>query len=323
MNLQNIIGQTSLIPHLLNLVETGAIGHAYAFSGPSGMGKETIARAFATHLFCQTTPLEPCGSCKGCKMLAAGSHPDFHIVQPDTEKDTIVIDQIRHMQSQLQIKPLYGKKVILILEADKMNEAAQNCLLKTLEEPPAESLLMMTTIRFDKLLPTVQSRSIRLDLHRYHKMDMLQILKGQGMDGEKQPFCINYADGIPGRAVSLLSSATLSDTREKALATLPGSHHAALALDGLSVLLSNDRQRFSEAIDILMTIYRDMMILREGASDGLINDDKRDMISGAVLSSAAEWPMKRILLLDDWKRRLEENMNYQLCVDGLIAVLGN
>lgn len=322
MLLNRIIGQEPLKDRLRHLLESGGVGHAYVFSGPDGTGRRTVAEAFATHLLCGVSPAAPCGACAGCRLAAAGTHPDLATVAPDPEKDRIVVDQIRQLQSQMSIRPVHGRKVMLLLEADRMNESAQNCLLKSLEEPPPETVLVMTAIRFDKLLPTVQSRSIRLELGRYSIEDMTRILASQGLDPADRPFCLNYADGIPGRAARMLRSATLAETREKALATLPGAGGTAAA-DALHALLSADKSRFGEAIDVLITAWRDVMMLREGLDRRLINADKRGMIGEAVRLSRPESAQRRIRMLDEWRDRLDGNLNYQLAVDGFIAALSD
>lgn len=322
MHLNQIIGQDKLKRQLGHLLQSGQTGHAYVFSGPAGTGRRTLAETFAAHLMCMSDPVAPCGICAGCRMAAAGTHPDMHRVEPDPEKDRIVIEQIRQLMSQLSIRSVHGRKVLFVFEADKMNEAAQNCLLKSLEEPPPETLLLMTAVRFDKLLPTVQSRSIRLELARYDEEDVRRILAAQGMDPTGKPFCLAYADGIPGRAARLLTSATLGETREKALAVLPGAG-GVTAADALLALLSEDRNRFPEAVDVLMTAWRDIMMMHEGLDKRLINGDKRDMIGEAVRRSRPEEAQRRIMQLDGWRAQLDGNLNYQLAVDGFVAALAD
>src|SRR5690606_12907840 len=125
-------------------IDSGRLGHALLFRGPERLGKGAVARALARRLLCESrTPGgEPCGSCRGCRLFTAGSHPDYHEVTFASVKDgsrlrtELIVDQMRELSGQLALTPQYGGAQVAIIDpADALNSAAANALLKTLEEP--------------------------------------------------------------------------------------------------------------------------------------------------------------------------------------------
>lgn len=135
--------------------------HALLLSGPAGLGKRTFAARLSQSVLCQSRADNgaACGSCKSCKLYRAGSHPDFMVVAPDDDATVIKIDQIRAVGHFATLRSQYGgHKIVLIEPAERMNEAASNSLLKTLEEPSAETALLLVTEQPGKLSATVRSR---------------------------------------------------------------------------------------------------------------------------------------------------------------------
>lgn len=157
-NLSEILGQKQAINLLQGALKRGCLAHSYLFTGPKGVGKETTAKALLYHLFCHLSKESPCGSCLACKKLDRGIHPDLMVIYP--EKRDIRIDSIREIERFLRYRPLEAPyRVVLILEADKLNLEAGNALLKSLEEPPLYALFLLLTERASQILPTILSRT--------------------------------------------------------------------------------------------------------------------------------------------------------------------
>jgi DNA polymerase III subunit delta' len=177
MRFGDVRHQDRAISIIRRALRSGRTHHAYLFEGPEGVGKELAARALAARLLCQEPTLAPdadaCGTCNACRMFASDNHPDFHLIHrglhkfhPDpkirrTKGLFLVIDVVRHFLIEpAAMKPAYGQhRVFLIRDPERMNEAAQNALLKTLEEPPGEARLILVTSSAARLLPTIRSRS--------------------------------------------------------------------------------------------------------------------------------------------------------------------
>src|SRR3990172_7806680 len=165
MALKDIIGQEKAITILRRTLSRGRVSSAYLFTGESGIGKRLAALNFAKVLNC-LSPVDDqqpdaCDACDSCRKIDAGSHPDLVTVSP--EKDEIRVDEIRALEDTLSFKPFEGrKKVVIVDDADRMNQSAANAFLKTLEEPPDESLIILVASNPDRLPETIRSRCSRI-----------------------------------------------------------------------------------------------------------------------------------------------------------------
>ena len=161
-----IIGHQQIVEQLQHTVATDRIAGAYLFVGPTGVGKEMVARYFAQLIFCQQDAQPPtvCGTCLACRKVDSGNHPDLQFIRP--EGSLLKIGQIRELQKRIIYEPLEAsRKVYILTDVDRMNAEAENCLLKTLEEPPASSVLILLTSNIQALLPTTRSRCQILQFH--------------------------------------------------------------------------------------------------------------------------------------------------------------
>ncbi len=137
--------------------------HAYLLHGPAGIGKRALAERLMASLLCkQPVGLEACGSCKSCSLLAAGSHPDNYILEPDEADKAIKVDQVRELVNfVVQTAQLGGRKVVLVEPVESMNVNAANALLKSLEEPSGNTILLLVSHQSSRLLPTIRSRCVQ------------------------------------------------------------------------------------------------------------------------------------------------------------------
>jgi DNA polymerase-3 subunit delta' len=147
--------------------------HAYLFHGPAGIGKRVLAERMVASLLCQRVAEgEACGQCKACLLLKAGTHPDYFLAQPDEPEKPIRIDQIRALADFVaQTAQLAGRKVVLLEPAEAMNLNASNALLKSLEEPSGDTVLILVSHQSSRLLPTIKSRCVQqaCPLPRFHE----------------------------------------------------------------------------------------------------------------------------------------------------------
>jgi len=153
--------QRPLWQGLLDRLRDGRLPHALLLSGPAGMGKQEFASRFSRAILCDS-PNEDgsaCGQCRGCQLMQAGSHPDYLLVAPEEEGKAIGIDAVRELARFQALKSQYGRqRVIQLQPADALNPNSANALLKTLEEPAGDTILLLTTDRPMALLPTIRSR---------------------------------------------------------------------------------------------------------------------------------------------------------------------
>jgi len=224
--------------------------HALLFAGPKGLGKNAFATWLAQFLLCANPSAEgpTCGHCQGCRLFAARSHPDLHVVQPEAiykssgtliaqyalryqpaekskeSKDSTVIriDQIRSLIEAAQTRPQIGARTIMLLSpADTMNVNAANSLLKLLEEPPPDSYLILVADRPARLPATIRSRCALMEFRVPPSEDTLAWLQTRGLSGTNARLLLELAGGAPLAALALAESGfldqrtTLLDDMEK------------------------------------------------------------------------------------------------------------
>jgi len=205
-----IIGHEQAQRLLTAAVRTQRLAHAYLFTGPDGIGKRLVATRWAMAINCEMPPQKDfggCGRCRACAMALAGSHPDLIIIEPDGL--FIKIEQIRAVQVSLGFASWSGaRKIILIDRADRLNQEAANCLLKTLEEPPPASLLILLSASPNDLLPTLRSRC---HLVRFFPLDEDQLtpwlIAEQSWSKEEAALVGAVAGGCIGKALAVDPSA--------------------------------------------------------------------------------------------------------------------
>ncbi len=202
---------------LLARIEQKNLPHALLLTGHRGIGKQRFAQQLAELLLCNEKLPEPCGECKGCRLIAAGTHPDLRIVTPPEDKHVIGVDQIRELSHYLSLTALYsGYQVVLITPADLMNINAANSLLKTLEEPPANTLLLLLSERPAALPATIRSRCQVINFEKPAQESALSWLKAQQPDLDRQiaKTLLALAEGAPLRALEMANKDVITQRSE-------------------------------------------------------------------------------------------------------------
>ena len=161
LNFQEIIGHDQIKEHFQKAIEYNKVSHAYILTGEAGMGRKSLANAFALTLLCEKGKTEPCMECHACKQVLSGSHPDLIYVSHE-KPGTIGVDDIRkQINDTIMIRPYSSYyKIYIVDEAEKMTQQAQNALLKTIEEPPSYAVILLLTTNQEAFLPTILSRCL-------------------------------------------------------------------------------------------------------------------------------------------------------------------
>ena len=155
--------QRTVAETLQRSLKRGRLAHAYLLAGPRGTGKEAMARTLAKALNCLDRELDSCDRCDSCRRVDDGSHPDVYWVRPESRSRRIAVDQIREFAKAVNLKPSLARmKVGVVVDADCMGEEASNAFLKTLEEPPAQTIILLLSAEPQRLLPTILSRCLRV-----------------------------------------------------------------------------------------------------------------------------------------------------------------
>ncbi|MBI5177703.1 MAG: DNA polymerase III subunit delta' [Nitrospinae bacterium] len=219
----DIWGQPAALGVLSQNVARDKVASAYLFSGPQGTGKTKAAMAFANALLCPSDGDRPCGHCRACTMFAAGSHPDSFSVSPDGVM--IKIEQVRDLIAAIGLKSyMGGRKVCLMLEAEAMNRTTANAFLKTLEEPPGDTVLILVSSNPAGLLPTIVSRCRMVRFVPMEPEALAPLLEERlSVDHGDALRLAWLAQGCPGRALGggVEQVRQVDDAAQSLLAALP------------------------------------------------------------------------------------------------------
>ena len=181
MDFNNLIGNSKIKEYLTNVALTNQNLHSYIFSGREGIGKKLFAINFAKMLLCLSES-KPCNSCKSCISFEGGNHTDFMLINAEDGK-SIKIEQIRLMQEKVVEKPIISpKKVYIINDAELMTKEAQNCLLKTLEEPPEYAVIILILANENNMLNTIKSRCTKIMFNPLSKEEIMHYFNSNGLD---------------------------------------------------------------------------------------------------------------------------------------------
>jgi DNA polymerase III subunit delta' len=159
MSFNNILSQDHIVDPFKNAISTNHLSHAYMFTGQKGTGKSLFAKEFTKALFCKINKGDSCDTCHNCMRIDNNNHPDIHWIALDKKDKFIKIESIRDMQYYVNLSPVESRhKVFIIKEADRMNEESSNCLLKTLEEPASNTIIILIASSLASVKETIKSR---------------------------------------------------------------------------------------------------------------------------------------------------------------------
>lgn len=213
---QGVEGHDVVVQVFRQSLERRRLAHAYLFAGPAGIGKRQFARALARTLMCETrneAAMDPCGTCPGCKQVTAGTHPDLIAVRRPPDKTDLPIDMIRdEVLRGLSLKPDRGRYKIAILDdADDMNHTTANCLLKTLEEPPPRSVIILIVTSPARQLATIVSRCQVIRFRGLLRETTVRLLEQTGIarDRDQAEYLAEASGGSLERAGALADPAVL------------------------------------------------------------------------------------------------------------------
>lgn len=266
-----ILGHEREMEILGNAVSSGRVAHAYLFAGPDGVGKRLVARAFAAALNCAAGREGACGVCPDCSKIANSTHPNVVEVFPadkDGEADPgglIRIDRVREVQSGLRYKVERGMKVVIVDNADRLVAQAANAFLKTLEEPPAGSVIILVSSKASDLLPTILSRCQRMNFRPIPDEAVKGFLVAKrGVDPTEAGAIARLSNGSLSRAVSFIEDGSLA-RRQEVIGRLAaiGPSDTAEALKLAEDLSKADG--LDEILEFVRCWYRDRIVAMEGA----------------------------------------------------------
>jgi DNA polymerase-3 subunit delta' len=256
--------------------------------------------------------------------LAENTNPDFYITE--SEGQSIAVNDIRDMQRDVIIKPLYSnRKVYLIIDGEKMTVQAQNCLLKTLEEPPPYSIIILTTSNYDALLDTVCSRCTKYSFVKNTVEEVCKVLESKlGRMGNNLEFIVQYSNGIIGTALEIAMSEEFMPLREKTIEMifeLETTSNSKKFLDICEFFIKN-KDNIDKVLNIMLLVYRDLIVLlADGKENMLINSDKKNKMINATNKYTLKKLIRNMEIIEFIRRSIKQNANYQLAIETMIIRL--
>ena len=316
---RDIPGRTNLKEKLTAEIKESKPGHAYIFEGPEGCGKKDFAVAFAYMILCTSVNADkPCGKCKHCRTIAAGGTGELYIVEES--RKSIPIDTIRQLQDNINLIPSGSeRKVYIITGGDRMTRQAQNCLLKTLEEPPGYAYIIITASNGDKFIDTIRSRAVTLQVGINSIEEITEYLKERYDYGEAEiSVAAQCSAGSVGRAVEILETKDFSRQRELAVDFIKDilDKKYGTAYDIAEKLSKGDTAVFFATA---ASMLRDMAVYGSSGGRWLINVDKKDII----LKGASRYPdnvlVRIAFIVEKASGNIMDNASKRQTLDAMIV----
>ena len=293
MSFENIIGNEDIKVLLKNTVNSNNILHSYLFLGIDGIGKKIFAKEFAKMILCDGKS-KPCEKCKSCIEFENENNPDFMIIKRDfdtdkkKEKNSISIEQIRYMNSKVSEKPIISnRKVYIINDSDLMTKEAQNCLLKTLEEPPEYVTIILIASNESKLLNTIKSRCIKISFNKLSNEEIEKYFKENDIIINKN--AIDFYEGSIGKALKIQENEEEYTKVEK-------------------IINNIDKEDLVYVLNNSEVLYKQKEII----------NDLLEYINILLLNSKQINKVKCVQYVEETKKRLNANSNYDMTIDNLL-----
>jgi DNA polymerase-3 subunit delta' len=318
-----VYGHDWAVDHLRRALLHGRIRHAYLIVGTESIGKETLARAMAMALNCvhAEESARPCGQCRPCRLITSGSHPDVLYSELDGGSGMLRIEEARMMTQRLALKPYESRyRIGIFRDFDHARPQVQDALLKTLEEPPPQSLLILLAPSVESLLPTIVSRSQVIRLRPLSAAAIqTALVEGRGADPEHAELLARLSGGRIGWAIRALEDESILEQRGAALdllerlLTLNRAERFELAED-----LSKDKLGLVPLLELWQTYWRDVLLLCQGSAVVPANIDRRESLAALAQSLTVEEALTALQATRGLLDRLSANLNLRLAVEILL-----
>ena len=315
-----IYGHDWAVEHLRKSIANARIRHAYLIVGSESVGKETLARALAMTLNCthEDEAARPCGQCSSCKRIASGNHPDMIYSELDANTGALKIEEIRTVTGKIALKPYEARYRIAILrDFDHARPQAQDALLKTLEEPPPQALLILLAPSTESLLPTITSRSQVIHLRPLPMETIRDVLVNDKQIPEDQADLLaRLSGGRMGWVMQALANPSMLDQRTEALNLLESlvpmnrAKRFEIAED-----LSKDKLALSPLLELWQSYWRDVLLVCQGIGDNPANIDHKEALQQIASQTSADDALTALQATRTLLSNLTTNLNLRLALE--------
>lgn len=325
LSFHDIIGHEQIKEHLQKAIESHKVSHAYILTGEAGMGRKSLANAFALTLLCEKGKSEPCMECHACRQVLSGSHPDLIYVTHE-KPNSIGVDDIREqINDTIMVRPYSSYyKIYIVDEAEKMTQQAQNALLKTIEEPPSYAIILLLTTNQEAFLPTILSRCVQMKLKPLKDFVVKSYLveSMQVPEADADVYAA-FARGNLGKAISIASSEEFKLLHQEVLHLLKHVKDMDISelLDYIR-RLKEDNLNIYECLDFMQIWYRDVLLYKVTKDINLlIFKDEYKTINDLSMNSGYDGLERILTAIDKAKVRLDANVNMELAMELMLLVM--
>ncbi len=289
MEFKDIIGNTDVKNYLIKSVNNKNVLHSYLFLGTEGIGKLLVAKEFAKKILCLNNTEDETCTCKSCTCFNGKNHPDYYII--NEEGESIKIDTIRNITEKAFEKPILSdKKVYIINDFEKMTKEAQNCLLKTLEEPPEFVVIILISSNENIILNTIKSRCMTIKFHNIDDKELLEYAQNVLKYEHISENLLKSFDGSIGKAIKLKDNKDNYDKIENLISNLTKKDLVDVMLDGRILY---DKENIQDILDyIIVCLYS-----KKNENNSYINCIK---------------------FVNECSSRLKSNSNFDMSIDNLL-----
>lgn len=320
-----IVGHEQIKEHMQAAIRDKKPFHAYLFQGEEGVGKEALARTFAAGLQCQSESADkPCKECVSCRQMDSGNQPD--VIWVTREKASLGVDEIREqLCNTMDIKPFSSPyKIYLVPEAEKMTEAAQNALLKTIEEPPEYGIVILMTSNISALLPTIQSRCLTMEFRPLSTAVVESFVKEHCQVPDYQARAsAAFAQGNLGKAMRYAKSEDFIERKDHIISLLRHVEQMDLS-EMLAVIkdLGTRKDEVRDYIDLMVLWYRDVLLFKATKDiNQLLFQDEASYISREASHRSYEKIEEILQAFEKAKVRLRANVNFDITMELMLFTL--
>ncbi|OLA00871.1 MAG: DNA polymerase III subunit delta' [Clostridium sp. CAG:62_40_43] len=320
-----IVGHEQIKEHMQAAIRDKKPFHAYLFQGEEGVGKEALARTFAAGLQCQSESADkPCKECVSCRQMESGNQPD--VIWVTREKASLGVDEIREqLCNTMDIKPFSSPyKIYLVPEAEKMTEAAQNALLKTIEEPPEYGVVILMTSNISALLPTIQSRCLTMEFRPLSTAVVESYVKEHCQVPDYQARAsAAFAQGNLGKAMRYAKSEDFIERKDHIISLLRHVEQMDLS-EMLAVIkdLGTRKDEVRDYIDLMVLWYRDVLLFKATKDiNQLLFQNEASYISREASHRSYEKIEEILQAFEKAKVRLRANVNFDITMELMLLTL--
>ncbi len=327
MSFRDVPGQKEASEFFRRAIDSGRLAHAYILIGPEGVGKRALAKAAAAYLFCSERGGDSCGKCRSCRMIASDQFGDLHRYLRPEGKAQLPVEVIEEFQRHVYLKPVESShKVFILEEADKLNVAGANKLLKVLEEPPPESLILLLALDVRDFLPTILSRCHVVHLRPMPAEALAKELVSPSVTPEQARYLAAFTTGSPGLARQLATPEFFAerDWLIDLAAKLDRRTRFAAADEMFKRSGDKDdaaqgrREMLTRFLDVLALFYRDVLAASLGSDAGSsANADRAADVTALAGRLDAESLQGILGAIESAREAVAFNANQKLLLENL------